>query len=88
MVIYFSGYPWQSFAYTQSFVADNNNLIVYMYPISKVMVDYSFLFVIFFLATWSYYNKALESKEIKLRLATALTNVTKDDLTGLLNRRV
>ncbi|HCE1505181.1 TPA: GGDEF domain-containing protein [Vibrio parahaemolyticus] len=88
MVIYFSGYPWPSFAYTQSFVADNNNLIVYMYPFSKVMVDYSFLFVIFFLATLAYYNKAHESKESKLRLATALTNVTKDDLTGLLNRRV
>ncbi|MCV5690655.1 hypothetical protein OFN32_41240, partial [Escherichia coli] len=61
MVIYFSGYPWPSFAYTQSFVADNNNLIVYMYPFSKVMVDYSFLFVIFFLATLAYYNKAHES---------------------------
>ncbi|MDG2933328.1 GGDEF domain-containing protein, partial [Vibrio parahaemolyticus] len=35
MVIYFAGYPFPSFAYTQSYVADNNNLIVFMYPFSK-----------------------------------------------------
>lgn len=88
MVIYFAGYPFPSFAYTQSYVADNNNLIVYMYPFSKIVLDYVFLFIIFFFVTLAYYNKAYESKESQLRLAKALTNVTKDDLTGLFNRRV
>ncbi|MEF1212232.1 GGDEF domain-containing protein, partial [Vibrio alginolyticus] len=61
---------------------------VYMYPFSKIVLDYVFLFIIFFFVTLAYYNKAYESKESKLRLAKALTNVTKDDLTGLFNRRV
>ncbi|MDF5420262.1 hypothetical protein P3689_23605, partial [Vibrio parahaemolyticus] len=38
-----------------AFVADNNNLIFYMYPFSKVRVDYSFLFVLFFLSPLPYY---------------------------------
>ena len=88
IIIYFSDYPWEKFAYTQSFMADNTNLIVYQYPFSKVIIDYSFLYVIYFIVALAYFVKVQESKQSRLKLATALTDVTKDELTGLFNRRV
>ncbi|WP_411197961.1 GGDEF domain-containing protein [Vibrio sp. EA2] len=88
LIIYFPGYPWANFAYTQSYMADNNNLIVYQYPFSKLLVDYSYLYVIFFIVAFAYFSKAHESNQNKMQLANALTDVTKDELTGLYNRRL
>lgn len=88
LIIYFPGYPWTHFSYTQSYMADNNNLIVYQYPFSKLLVDYSYLYVIFFIVAFAYFSKAHESNQNKMQLANALTDVTKDELTGLYNRRL
>ncbi len=88
IIIYFPGYPLPNFAYSQSYMADNNNLIVYRYPFSKILVDYSFLFVLYFIASLAYLTKVYESKKNKMELANALTDVTKDELTGLYNRRL
>ncbi|MBR9786348.1 MAG: GGDEF domain-containing protein [Vibrionaceae bacterium] len=88
LIIYFPGYPWAHFAYTQSYMADNNNLIVYQYPFSKLLVDYSYLYVIFFIVAFAYFTKVHESNQNKMQLANALTDVTKDELTGLYNRRL
>lgn len=88
LTIYFPNYPWSHFAYTQSYMADNNNLIVYEYPFSKVLVDYSYLFVIFFIVSLAYFSKAHESKESRTLLKDALNESTTDELTGLSNRKL
>ncbi|ACY52972.1 TPA: GGDEF domain-containing protein [Vibrio diabolicus] len=88
IIIYFPSYPLAHFAYTQSYVADNNNLVIYQYPFSKIVVDYSFILVIYSVVAFAYYRKANESKQSKIQLENALSDVTQDDLTGLLNRRV
>ncbi|WP_182030833.1 GGDEF domain-containing protein [Vibrio sp. B1FLJ16] len=88
IIIYFPGYPLPNLAYSQSYMADNNNLIVYRYPFSKILVDYSFLFVLYFIASLAYLTKAYESNQSKMQLASALTDSTKDELTGLYNRRL
>lgn len=88
VVVYFPHYPWPDFAYTQSYVADNNNLIVYKYPFSKILIDFGFLYLIMFAVIFGYYSKAQESKESKIQLANAISDATKDELTGLFNRKV
>lgn len=88
LIIYFPDYPWPQFAYTQSFMADNSNLIVYQYPFSKVLVDYSYLLFIFFIVSLSYLSKVHESKENQTRLKVALNESTTDELTGLSNRKL
>ncbi len=88
IIIYFPGYPLPNIAYTQSYMADNNNLIVYRYPFSKLLVDYSFLYILYFLACLAYFTKAHESNQNKIQLEDALTDVTQDELTGLYNRRL
>ncbi len=88
LIIYFPGYPWADFAYTQSYMADNNNLVVYQYPFSKVLVDYSFLFVIYFLVSLAYFTKAQESQQSRTLLEDALNESTIDELTGLSNRKL
>ncbi len=88
IIIYFPSYPLSHLAYTQSYMADNNNLIVYQYPFSKILVDYSFLFILFFLASMAYFTKAYESNQNKMQLEDALTDSTRDELTGLYNRRL
>ncbi|WP_063345075.1 diguanylate cyclase [Vibrio jasicida] len=88
IVVYYPHYPWSDFAYTQSYVADNNNLIVYQFPFSKILIDFGFLFLIMFVSIYGYYSKAQESKESKIQLANAISDATKDELTGLFNRKV
>ncbi|GLR04937.1 GGDEF domain-containing protein [Vibrio hyugaensis] len=88
VVVYYPRYPWPDFAYTQTYVADNNNLIVYKYPFSKILIDFGFLFLIMFASIYGYYSKAQESKESKIQLANAISDATKDELTGLFNRKV
>ncbi|MGI9920036.1 GGDEF domain-containing protein [Vibrio owensii] len=88
VVVYFPHYPWPDFAYTQTYVADNNNLIVYKYPFSKILIDFGFLYLIMFAVIFGYYSKAQESKESKIQLANAISDATKDELTGLFNRKV
>lgn len=88
VIIYFPDSPWAHFAYTQSYMADNNNLIVYQYPFSKLILDYSYLYFIFFIVAFAYFSKVHESNQNKMQLANALTDVTKDELTGLYNRRL
>ncbi|HDM8165224.1 GGDEF domain-containing protein [Vibrio harveyi] len=88
IVVYFPHYPWPEFAYTQTYVADNNNLIVYKYPFSKILIDFGCLFFVFFVVIFAYYSKAQESKESKIQLANAISDATKDELTGLFNRKV
>ncbi len=88
IIIFFPGYPFPHLTYSQSYMADNNNLIVYEYPFSKVLIDNSFLFVLFFIASMAYFTKVHESKQSRMQLASALTDSTKDELTGLYNRRV
>jgi diguanylate cyclase (GGDEF)-like protein len=69
-------------------MADNNNLIVYDYPLSKVVIDYSFLFLIYFTVVFTYFSKVQETREKRVELANAISNATKDELTGLFNRKV
>lgn len=69
-------------------MADNNNLIVYDYPLSKVVIDYSFLFLIYFTVAFAYFSKVQETREKRVELANAISNATKDELTGLFNRKV
>ncbi|MGR4988142.1 GGDEF domain-containing protein [Vibrio rotiferianus] len=88
VVVYFPHYPWPDFAYIQTYVADNNNLIVYKYPFSKILIDFGFLYLIMFIMIFGYYSKAQESKESKRQLANAISDATKDELTGLFNRKV
>ncbi|NAW81305.1 diguanylate cyclase, partial [Vibrio sp. V43_P6S15P86] len=47
-----------------------------------------FILVIYSVVAFAYYRKANESKQSKIQLENALSDVTQDDLTGLLNRRV
>ncbi|MFM2583001.1 GGDEF domain-containing protein [Vibrio campbellii] len=34
-------------------MADNNNLMVYNYPLSKVVINYSFLYLVYFVAAYA-----------------------------------
>ncbi|MET2949482.1 GGDEF domain-containing protein [Vibrio owensii] len=88
ILLFFPGYPWPHFAYSQTYMADNNNLIVYDYPLSKVVIDYSFLFLIYFTVAFAYFSKVQETREKRVELANAISNATKDELTGLFNRKV
>ncbi|AUW06367.1 GGDEF domain-containing protein [Vibrio campbellii] len=88
VLLYFPDYPWPHVAYSQTYMADNNNLIVYDYPLSKVVIDYSFLYLIYFTVAFAYFSKVQETKQNRLDLANALSNATKDELTGLFNRKV
>ncbi|PQJ43268.1 hypothetical protein BTO00_14855 [Vibrio campbellii] len=53
VLLYFPDYPWPHVAYSQTYMADNNNLIVYDYPLSKVVIDYSFLYLVYFVAAYA-----------------------------------
>ncbi|HGY9593197.1 GGDEF domain-containing protein [Vibrio campbellii] len=88
ILLFFPGYPWQELAYSQTYVADNNNLMVYNYPLSKVVIDYGFLYLVYLVAAYAYFSKVHETKQKGIELASAISNATKDELTGLSNRKV
>ncbi|CAE6945598.1 diguanylate cyclase [Vibrio sp. B1FLJ16] len=88
IVIYYPGYPFPELYFSKSFVIDNFNVLVYKYPMSKVFVDYFALWPLFFVLCMMYFSKFSEAQEGKLLLDNALTDVTKDELTGLYNRRL
>ncbi|MEX3071018.1 diguanylate cyclase [Vibrio alginolyticus] len=88
IVIYHPGYPFPELYFSKSFVIDNFNVLVYKYPMTKVFIDYLALWPIFFMLGMMYFLKFSEAQQGKILLDNALTDVTKDELTGLYNRRL
>ncbi len=86
--IYYPGYPLSQFVFSKSFVIDNFNVLVYKFPVTKVLIDLIPLWILYFVACSLYFNKLHEANERKILLNNALTDSTKDELTGLYNRRL
>lgn len=88
LIVTYPGYPYDSFGYVKTVVADNRTTYTYRYPYSKVVIDYFFVFVLLLLVSlnyWFYVNKA---RIVKDELVDAKFTALKDELTGLYNRRI
>ncbi|MCA3951038.1 GGDEF domain-containing protein [Vibrio vulnificus] len=84
----YSGYPFARFAYTKTYIADNKTIFLFSYPLSKLVIDYSYLFFVFLLLFFVYFNLYEQSKTRKQQLAEVSSEVIKDELTGLHNRKI
>ncbi|HAS6063405.1 TPA: diguanylate cyclase [Vibrio vulnificus] len=87
-LVTYQGYPLSEFAYTKSYVADNKTIFLFSYPLSKLVIDYSYLFFLFLIMFLIYLSLYQQSKTRKQALERMSSEVIKDELTGLYNRKI
>ena len=87
-VISYAEYPLQEIAFTQTYVADNKTVFIYRYPLSKLLISHLWVYMLLTLIIFVLHFKNQESKQHKGQLDSALALASRDELTGLYNRKV
>lgn len=86
--IYYPNYPFRSYSFDRSYVIDNTNVLVYEFPMTKILIDYSWTWFLLFTLLLTYYIKTDEVKSKSIQLSEALLDANQDELTGLYNRKL
>lgn len=81
-------YPFQEIAFTRSYIADNKTVFMYSYPLSKLLLKYSWAFFFAFtIIALLEYNRTL-ARTRKKELDIVETSAVVDELTGVYNRKI
>ncbi|WP_237486504.1 GGDEF domain-containing protein [Vibrio hippocampi] len=86
--ILYKDYWFNTLAFRSTYVADNMSIFTYNYPMSKLLTEQLFFFLVMFVATYLLHVKSMESKQHKSQLVNAISNATTDELTNLHNRKL
>lgn len=81
-------YPFIDHAYSIDYLADDNFVITYRIPYSKIVTDYGWLFIGLIILLTYVMNRLDELKVKREKLKIAEVAIRKDELTGLYNRTI
>ncbi|MCW8345723.1 diguanylate cyclase [Vibrio sp. ZSDZ65] len=81
-------YPFSTYAYSADYRADDDLLVTYRIPYSKIIIDYGWLLVGLLIILIYVLNKLEELQIKRTKLSLAEVAIRKDELTSLYNRAI
>ncbi len=81
-------FPLQDYSYMKEHIIDNRTKFVYKLPVTLIIYEYSWIWLILFLSFYFVLWKWDDSRYSRNQLKEVLISANEDELTGLFNRKI